>query len=148
MARRSVPYLIELPGDSDFKVSGAEWREALDRGVVTPAPDRYKVARPASGVIARVWDGDLYFFARIRVSSASWYRAWLYSVGAVSASAVGEGYFERQERALRELDRELQNEALLWRTFRDGRTRGANSFAWIPHEHKIEIIRALEGKLN
>jgi ATP/maltotriose-dependent transcriptional regulator MalT len=154
MTRRSKPYLVELSVQT-FKLSASEWDELLAGGWTRPIPDRVKTARLASGVAGWIRGCDLYLLdlvalARIRSVSVSWAHAWLYHVGVLRAAVVGEAYFERQDRVMRELDRDLQNEALIWRTFRDKRTKGANSLVWIPSEHKIEILRALrpEGVLG
>lgn len=146
MGRRfNSRYFLELSGERLFKLSAVEWQELLSGGWARPIPDRFKTARLTSGVAGWIRGCDLYLLAlaRIRTISPSWAHAWLYKVGVVRASVVGEAWDERQERVMRDLDREMQNDALLWRTFRDRKTKGANSFAWIPPDIKMQIIRAL-----
>ena len=145
MARRSKPYIIELAAGQVFKLSASEWDELLSGGWIVETG--FKTARPKSGVIAWVRGGNLSVFAFVRLRTASWARAWLFKVGIIRASAIGEAWDQRRERVMRDLDRDLQNEALLWRTFRDRRTKGANSFSWIASDHKIEILRALRPEL-
>jgi len=138
-------YFIRLSRGQEFKLSAAEWQELRAGGwIESDAPgSRYAVLR--RGVVSWVRGCDLHLLAldRIRTASASWAHAWLYKVGLLRVGA-GEPYFDRQERVMREFDRDLQNEALVWRTFRDKKTKGANSLVWIPSEHKHEIIRALK----
>jgi hypothetical protein len=137
-------YWIELSRDRRYKLSASEWTELLASGWAREALDQEKTARPSPGVLAWIYKGNLHLLAlsRIRASCLSWSFAWLYKVGVVAAASVGEDWEERRHRVMVEADREAQNEALLWRTFRDRRTKGANSFSWIAAETKAEILRA------
>ena len=133
-------YYLDLGGDREFKLSASEWQELLGGGWICPTGIKHARLKPR--VIAWVRGGDLFVFsvARIRTVTASWLRAWMYSVGVIRADQVGGSLFEKQDRVMLELDREAQNEALLWRTRRNA--KGPNEFAWIPVEAKAEIIRA------
>jgi hypothetical protein len=145
MTRRSKPYIVELSAARNFKLSASEWGELLGGGWARSIPDRIKTARLVHGVGGVIRACDLYLFAldRIRTVSDSWAHAWLYRVGIVRASAVGETRFDREDRVMREMAEALWIDAFLWRTSRDEKAKGANSFAWIDSDHKLEIIRAL-----
>lgn len=132
-----------------FSVSTAEWGDYLRRGYAHRVSDR--VARPAAGIEV-IWEDDRHMLRdsnRPGVSiPSSWLmvlRAWFFNVEVVSASRVGESPLERQERVLFHAERERQNEALCWRTFRN--TRGANEFVYISAESKAEQIGALRPDL-
>jgi hypothetical protein len=147
MGRRSKPYFLEISTDRKFDLSASEWDELLAGGWAEPIPDRIKIARLVPRVAGWIRGCDLYLLdlvatARIRSVSASWAHAWLYRVGLIPASAVGETRFERESRMKRELDEALWIDAFLWRTSRKEKTKGANSLVWIDAETKSEIFRA------
>jgi hypothetical protein len=145
MARRSTPYLLDLGSDQETELSLLEWNELLTNGWIERTG--YKTARPRRGVVAWIRGGDLWMtpLARIPSVTAGWFLIWLFRVGVISASYVSETASERRERIAIEREREAQNEALLWRTFRN--TKGANEFRWIPAGHKTEIFRALKPEM-
>jgi hypothetical protein len=149
MTRRfNSRYFVRLTRDHEFKLSASEFHELRNGGWIEPDAPGSKYADLRRGIVAWVRGGDLYLLslARIQTVTAGWIRAWLYKAGVISAAYVGETICERQERLLFEQERERQNEALLWRTFRD--TKGANEFRWIPARHKAELLRALRPEMS
>lgn len=76
--------------------------------------------RPRRGVVAWVHGGDLWLtpLAWVPSVTAKWFLLWLYRVGVISAAQITETLGEHRERVAIEREREAQNEALLWRTFR------------------------------
>jgi hypothetical protein len=145
MARRSQRYTLDIGTDQDFELSTPEWKELLSGGWIEQTG--YKTARPRRGVFAWVRGGELWVapLARVPSVTAKWFLLWLYRVGVISAAQITETLSERRERVAIERERESENEALLWRTFRG--TKGANEFRWIPAGHKAEIMRALKPEM-
>jgi hypothetical protein len=145
MTRRSKPYLIKLGSDQDFNLSASEWNELISLGWIEPAG--YKTARPRRGVVAWVRGGDLWLAPIVRMPSvtAQWFLLWLFRSTVIPATWIGDSLIERRERVAIEREREAQNEALLWRTFRG--TKGANEFRWIPAERKAEYLNALRPEI-
>jgi hypothetical protein len=135
-------YFVRLGRDQEFKLSAQEFHEIYSGGWIEPDAPGSSYASLRRGVVAWIRGGDLHLLslANIRTATAGWWRAWLYRVDTVPASQVGQSLSERQEALLIEQERERQNEALLWRTFRD--TKGANEFTWIPAETKAEMLKA------
>jgi hypothetical protein len=146
MARRSTPYLLDLGSDQETELSLTQWNELLSGGWIEQLG--YKTARPRRGVVAWIRGGDLWMtpLARIPSVTAGWFLIWLFRVGVISAAQIAETLSERRERVAIEREREAQNEALVWRTFRG--TKGANEFRWIPAKHKAEILRALRPEMS
>jgi hypothetical protein len=146
MARRSTPYLLDLGSDQETELSLAEWNELRAGGWIEPTG--YKTARPRRGVVAWIRGGDLWMapLARVPSVTAKWFLIWLFRVSLISAAQLAETVSQRKERVLFERERETQNEALLWRTFRH--TKGANEFRWIPAKHKAEILRTLRPEMS
>jgi hypothetical protein len=144
MARRSQRYTLDVGTDQDFELTTPEWNELRAGGWIELTG--YKTARPKRGVVMWVRGGDLWVLAikRIPVVTARWFYLWLF-VTVESDYLVGEAYFERQEWAMRDRERESENEALLWRTFRG--TRGANEFRYATRWQKNEVFRAMKPEM-
>jgi hypothetical protein len=145
MARRSQRYTLDVGTDQEFELTTPEWNELLAGGWIERTG--YKTARPRRGVVMWIRGGDLWLtpLARIPSVTANWFLIWLFGVEVMSAAYVAESPVERRERIAIEREREAQNEALMWRTFRG--TKGANEFRWIPAGHKAEILRALRPEM-
>jgi hypothetical protein len=146
MSRRSQRYTLDVGTDQDFELTTPEWKELLSGGWIERTG--YKTARPRRGVVAWIRGGDLWLtpLARIPAVTAGWFLLRLFRVCVISAGQSPKIRAAHREWALFDMERETQNEALLWRTSRN--TRGRNSFSWIPAGHKAEILRALRPEMS
>lgn len=149
MARRFFNhYYVRLDRDQEFKLSAAEWNELLAGGWIEPEAPGSKRARFRRGVVAWIRGGDLWVapLAYLPSVTARWFLLWLFCTTVISAGQSAEIRSAQREWALVERERETQNEALLWCTFRN--TKGANEFRWIPAGHKAEVLRALRPEIT
>jgi hypothetical protein len=139
MSRRSQRYTLELGRGESSELSASERDELLTNGWIESTG--YKTARPRRGVVAWIRGGDLWIAPIVRMPcvTARWFLIWLFRAIVDSAGQSAEIRRAQQEWAIFDMERETQNEALIWRARRG--KKGKNEFRWMTPAQKAEVMR-------
>lgn len=124
MATRSgTKYRVRVSGlNEPRKITLAQWQDFISRRLIRQIEKHLAVL--AEGVRAFTTDEgkfDLEFAPsyRIRNSWQSWEIAWLFAVkGGMPANVAMMGLFAKQEYAIAEQQKDIDNEAAMWRISR------------------------------